>query len=122
MEHLTPTRLELFQAANRDLESFLQRVDQLVHGAGEIDADQWQAVRRLVASLAPDVPEASLQAAADPLLDAQLRAYAANLRALEASLNQVRCVMLARRAHTDAAQRHVDGLRSWVNAYRQTAP
>jgi len=113
---------ELFQAANRELGSFLERIDRLVHGAGEIHASELRSVCRLVAALEPDVNAASRSASGDQLLRAQLKLYADNLKTIDASLHRVRCVMLARRARVDAAQRHVNGLRGWMNAYRRTSP
>ena len=109
-------------AVNQELAAFLARVDALVDGTGDLRAEEWRAMRRVLESIHPALLDAARHASVDSLLRAQLDAYARNLRVLEASLNQVRCVMLARRARVDAAQRHVTGLRGWVNAYRRTAP
>jgi hypothetical protein len=111
----------LLRTVNREVRNFLGRIDGLVRGTTEIGAGELRAIRRLLEAMGPDVQEASRYSSVDALLQAQLEAYADNLRRLEASLNQVRCVMLARRARMDAAQRHVDGIRGWINAYRQTA-
>jgi hypothetical protein len=109
-------------AVNREVAGLLRRVDGLVHGTGDIGAAELRRVRRLLEAMGPEVKEALANGSVDALLRRQIETYAENLKALESSLNQVKCVMLARRARMDAAQRHVDGLRGWVNAYRQTAP
>jgi len=109
-------------AVNREVAALLRRVDGLVHGTGDVGAAELRRVRRLLEVMGPDVHDALAGGSVDAVLRHQIEAYAENLKALEASLNQVRCVMLARRARMDAARRHVNGLRGWVDAYRHTAP
>lgn len=110
------------RSVNSELRDFLERADTLVHGTGDIDAGELGVVHRLLESTGARIGEASRSAAIDAALRAELQTYADRLRALEVSLNQVRCVVLARRAQLEAAQQHMHGLRDWVNAYRQTAP
>lgn len=107
--------------ANRELRNFLERVNHLVHGTGEIAAVDLRALGQLLKSMAPEIAASSRDASADAALQAQVREYTGNLRALQASLEQVRCVLLARRAQIEAAQQHVDGFQGWASAYRQTA-
>ncbi len=109
-------------SVNLELRNFLAQVDALLRGTGDIDAGQLRVVRRLLEATGPQIGEASQSAAADAVLRAELEAYTENLRALQASIDQIRCVMLARREQLEAAQQHMHGLRDWVNAYRRTAP
>ena len=120
-QQLPADRQILLRAINREVSNLLGRVDGLIQGRGNISAPELRAVRRLLEAASPDIEQAFCDSSVDSLLRSQLEIYAGNLRALETSLRQVRCVMLARRARMDVAQRHADGLRSWVNAYRQTA-
>jgi hypothetical protein len=108
-------------SANCELRSFLERVDALVHGTGDVDAIELRALGRLLEVMAPEIGEASRGPSVDAVLQALIREYTDNLRALQTSLDQVSCVMLARRAQIEAAQQHLDGLQGWTNAYRQTA-
>jgi hypothetical protein len=114
-------RLDRLLSANRELRGFLQRVDGLVHGTSNIDAGELRAVSRLLESMAPEIGETSPAVPVDPGLQTQVQEYIGNLRALQASLEQVRCVMFARLAQIDAARQHMNGLQSWANAYHQTA-
>jgi hypothetical protein len=114
-------RFDRFVSANRELRSFLRRVDELVHGTSDVDAAELRAVSCLLESMAPEIGETSSAAPIDSGLQTQVQEYISNLRTLQASLEQVRCVMFARLAQIDAARQHMNGLQSWTNAYRQTA-
>jgi hypothetical protein len=114
-------RIDRFLSANRELRNFLERVDAMVHGTGDIGPGELRAIGRLLETMAPEIDEASHGVSADAGLQAQFQEYVGNLRALQASLEQVRCVMFARLTQIDAARQHMDGLQGWANAYRQTA-
>ena len=114
-------RLDRFLSANRELRNFLERVDGMVHGTGDVGPGELRAIGRLLETMAPEIGEVSLDVFADAALQAQIQEYVGNLRALQASLEQVRCVMFARLTQIDAARQHMDGLQGWANAYRQTA-
>jgi|SRR6267378_386334 len=118
---MPPARADRFLSANCELRNFLQRVDALVHGTGEVGPGELRAIGRLLETMTPDIGEASHPVSADAALQAQIQEYVGNLRALQASLEQVRCVMFARLTQIDAARQHMDGLQGWANAYRQTA-
>jgi uncharacterized protein with von Willebrand factor type A (vWA) domain len=107
---------------NLEVNRFRERVDRLIHGTADLGAPELRRLRRLLESMAPDVREAIATESIDRDLRAELDVYAENLKALDASLQQVRCVMLSRQAHMAAANCHVSGMRGWLNAYRQTAP
>ena len=118
---MPPGRLDRFLSANRELRNFLERVDGMVHGTGDVGPGELRAIGRLLETMAPEIGEASHAVSADAALQAQTQEYVGNLRALQASLEQVRCVMFARLTQIDAARQHMDGLQGWANAYRQTA-
>jgi hypothetical protein len=110
----------LFADANHKLHVFLERADGLVHGTTDVSAEDLRALGRLLETMAPQMAEVSHNDS-DAVLQEQVQRYIANLRSLQVSLEQIRCVMLARRAKLDSARLHVEGVRSWANAYRQTA-
>lgn len=114
-------RHDRFLSANRELRNFLERVDALVHGTSDVGVDELRALGCLLEAMAPEMGEASLAVSVDTVLQAQIQEYIGNLRELQASLEQVRCVMFARLAQIDSARQHIDGFRGWVDAYRQTA-
>jgi hypothetical protein len=113
-------RLNRFLSANRELRNFLERLDAMVHGTGEVGPGELRAIGRLLEIMSPEIGEASHAVSADAALQAQIQEYVGNLRALQASLERVRCVMFARLTQIDAARQHMDGLQGWANAYRQT--
>jgi len=118
---MPPGRFDRFLSANRELHNFLERVDGMVHGIGDVGPGELRAIGRLLETMAPEIGEASHAVSADVALQPQIQEYVGNLRALQASLEQVRCVMFARLTQIDAARQHMDGLQGWANAYRQTA-
>jgi hypothetical protein len=107
-------------SANRELRSFLARVDGMVHGTADIGAGDLRELGRLLRSMAPEISEGSSHVSVDAALRALIQEYTGNLRALQSSLDQVRCVMLARRVQMEAAGQRLQGLQSWTSAYRQT--
>ena len=107
-------------SANRELHSCLERMDALVHGKSDIGADELRALGQLLEATTPEVSEAKRNVPVDAVVQSQVQEYIGNLRALQVSLEQVRCVMLARRADLDVARQHIQGLQGWVDAYRQT--
>lgn len=118
---MPPGRLDRFLSANRELRNFLDRVDAMVHGTGDVGPGELRAIGRLLEAMSPEIGEASPAVSGDAPLQGQILEYIGNLRALQVSLEQVRCVMFARLTQIDAARQHMDGLQGWANAYRQTA-
>jgi hypothetical protein len=108
-------------SANSEIRTFLERVAALVHGTGDLDASDLNGLGRLLETMAPEIARVSGGGAVENAIQDQIQMYTDNLRALQAALNQIRCVMLARREQIEAAQQHMSGLRGWVNAYRQTS-
>jgi hypothetical protein len=112
---------ELFVSANHELRAFLTRTEGLVHGTSDMDAEDLRALGRLLQRVAPEMEASSRIGNSDMALEEQVQLYIANLRSLQVCLEQVRCVMLARRSKLEAARQHIEGVQSWANAYRQTA-
>jgi len=114
-------RVNLFFSSNQELSAFLSRAEALVHGTGDVGWEELAALGRLLNTMAPEMAEAAHPDFADAALQEQVQRYVAHLRSLQVALEQVRCVMLARRAKLDAARQHVEAVQGWANAYRQTA-
>jgi len=115
---------ERVNAANRELNEFLRKVDGLSKGTEAITEHDLQSLSQLLSTLAPEVAKVlNTSAPAQGRQDDQqgeLLGYFENLRTLQTALETVRCVMLARKTELDGARRHLHGLQSWVNAYNQT--
>ena len=114
-------RYDHLLSANRELRNFLERVDALTQDAADVDASDLRALHRLVDAMAPEICKPSIGDIADAALQSQIQEYRRNLRALQTSLEQVRSVMLARRAQIEIAREHVDHFQNWADAYQQTA-
>jgi predicted nucleic acid-binding Zn-ribbon protein len=111
---------ERFLTANNELRDFLQRVENLVQGCGNITEGDLQAVSRRLANLAPEIGDAAHSETLDASLRHEVAEYVKNLRALQSALEKVRCVMLTRKMQIESQRQHLTGLQGWVNAYQQT--
>jgi hypothetical protein len=114
-------RNELFASANLELLAFLSQADGLVQGTSDLGAEDLRAIGRLLETMAPEMAKSPRNGCDDAGAREQVQRYISNLRSLQVSLEQVRCVMLARRAKLEAARQHVEGVRGWADAYRQTS-
>jgi hypothetical protein len=108
------------RAASRELCSFLQRVENLAAGKNDIGPDDLSRIKALLHTVGAVISNSQHAIAADPDLQVLLKEYASNLRATQKALEQVQCVMLARRAQMDQERGRIDQFQSWANAYRQT--
>jgi hypothetical protein len=117
---MPPGRHDHFLSANRELRNFLERVDAMVHGTGDVGPGELRAIGRLLETMAPEIGEASHTVSADAALQAQTQEYVKNLRAFLGALEKVRSIMLARRAQLKAAKGQTGGLHGWVHARPQT--
>lgn len=119
-ERLQDLKHERFAAANEELRGFLRRVDGMVGGTGTVSEGDVRSVSQRIANLAPEVGDASRGADLDESVRLEIGEYVRNLRALQAALEKVRCVMLARKVQIESAKRHVEGVKGWVEAYTHT--
>jgi len=117
MEH---PKYKRFSAANEELRGFLRRADGLANGTASISEGDLKSLSQRIANLAPEVGEASRGETLDEILQNEIAEYVKNLRALQTSLEKVRCIMLARKVQIESAKRHLDGVQNWVKAYNQT--
>jgi len=111
---------ERFLAANQELRDFLKRAEGLTIGTATISEGDLQSLSRRLSNLAPELGDASHSETLDASLRGEVAEYVNNLRALQVSLEKVRCVMLTRKLQIENERRHLVGLQGWVNVYRQT--
>ena len=117
---LPPARHKRFLAANRELRAFLRRAEGLASWADTASEEELRTIWRRLVELAPEVKDISSCETLDAEIQAEIAAYVKNLRALQQAAETIRCVMLARQAELRAAKKHLEGLQSWLCAYRQT--
>ena len=106
-------------SANHELRAFLKRVEGLVQGRGDIGADDLRALGAVLRSVAADI-RGTQRGVSDAELQALVREYAGSLQAAQTALEQVRCVMLSRRAKMEGERSRVSRLQGWAEAYRHT--
>lgn len=109
-----------FASANKELSDFLAKVDCLTRGTESITERDLQNLSQRLATLAPEVGDASRGATLDKSLQDEIGRYVTNLRALQSALETLHCIMLARKLQLEAAKRHLDGVQNWVHTYSQT--
>lgn len=111
---------EEFYTANRELQDFLQRAEGLANGTGTVTEQELKTIWVRLVNLAPEVSGSSRGGTLTADLPKEVAEYVNNLHTLREALEKVRSVMTARRAQLEAAKRHIDDLRGWINAYHQT--
>jgi hypothetical protein len=111
---------ERFLAANEELRDFLRRAEGLTAGTSTISEGDLKALSRRLSNLAPEVGDASHGETLDASLRNEVAEYVNNLRALQVSLEKIRCVMLTRKMQIEAERDHLGGLQDWFSAYHQT--
>jgi hypothetical protein len=111
---------EAFVSANQELSKFLRKVDCLANGTGSVTEADLLSLSRRIEALSQEVHNYPLAETVGDGVPNEVSEYVKNLRAVQAALETVRCVMLARKTQLDGAKRHLRGVQGWVNAYRQT--
>ena len=109
-----------FLAANEELRDFLRRAEGLSTGSLTISEGDLKSLSLRLSNLAPEVGDASHSETLDDGLRSEVAEYVNNLRALQVSLEKVRCVMLTRKIQLEIERGHLDGMQGWVSAYHQT--
>jgi hypothetical protein len=106
--------------ANSKLRELLLRARDALVGRHNFNVEDVRAIAEPVAQMAPIVADAARLRVLQPDLDGQLEAYAANLGELQITLEHVRFMLIARRAHLAAARSHLETFGLWAATLRQT--
>ena len=111
---------ERFVAANQELRGFLRRTEAFARGTGTVTERELKTILARLQNLGPEVGDASRSETLDAQSRVEIAEYVRNLLALQRTVENIRRVMLCRRAQLKAAKSHLDGLQSWIHAYQQT--
>lgn len=117
MEDATVRRV---RQANELLQLFLRRIGEALSGRGNFTVEDVRSIAGPVRAMAPLVSSSEPLCAARPELQQEFEAYARNLTAMDQALDRVRCVLLARRTQIEAQCGHLETVRLWADAWRQT--
>jgi hypothetical protein len=119
---MNTTLLEKVRGSNSKLRGMLRRVSEALAGRANFGVEEVREIAEPVANMAPVVAQAAEHRAANPEIRNELDHYAQNLVELNAALERVRCVMLARCASMEAQRGHLATVGLWASAWQQTQP
>jgi hypothetical protein len=108
------------RGANMKLRALLFHTREALAGRGNFTSDHVRAIADPVSRMAPIVAEANRLRTIHPDLDGELEAYAGNLNEMQTALEQMRFMLIARRASLEAMRGHVETLGMWTAALRST--
>jgi len=110
---------ERFQAANFELESFLEKADPASAPCPSIDPAELHRIWLRMVELAPKVSRTARPGGVDRR-PPEIQRYMDNLRALRERLESLRGEMLARQAQLGQARTQLERLEGFVLAYQKT--
>jgi len=111
---------ERVRGANAAVRALLGRAREALAGRCDFSIQEVRAIAEPVAQMAPIIEQRQHLRTIEPDLDGQLEAYAATLGELQTTLEQVRFMLLARRAQMAATRAHLQTFGLWAAALRQT--
>lgn len=112
--------LQRVRGANTKLNSLLLHTREALAGRSTFDAADVRAISEPVGQMGPLIEEAKLLRTSDADLNAQLETYAGNLAEMQVVLEQMRFMLIARRAHIEAMRGHLETLGLWSATLRMT--
>jgi hypothetical protein len=108
------------QSANLRLREILSRAREALEGRQDFTIQEIRALSEPLREMREIVSRSSDLRTADAELDADLKRYGATLEELQTSLEQVRFMLIARKAHLSAAHGHIERVALWTEALKQT--
>jgi hypothetical protein len=108
------------RAANEQLGRSLARIDEALAGRAAFTSEDLRAIAQPVRAMAAVIARAEQLRAAVPGLQHELEIYSRNLRDMDRAFERVRCLLLSRCAQIEARRGHLDSVRLWADAWRQT--
>jgi hypothetical protein len=108
------------RTANEQLGRSLARIEEALAGRAAFTSQDLRAIAEPVRAMAPVISRAEQLRAALPGLQDELEIYSRNLREMDRAFDRVRCLLLSRCAQIEARRGHLDSVRLWADAWRQT--
>lgn len=112
--------VECVRGANAKLRTLISRMSDSLGGRGNFGVVDVREIAEPVGMMQPIVADAEQLRTIHPDLNGELEAYAGNLGEMQVALEQMRFMILARRAHIEAMRSHVETLGMWTAAVRLT--
>jgi hypothetical protein len=111
---------EQIQEANTLLGSLLFHAREALSGREDFTFESIQAISLPLKEMAPLVARAAEMRAAGSELTKDLQEYSETLRLLQATLEQVQFMLLARQTSLEAARSHSETMNLWAERLNQT--
>jgi hypothetical protein len=108
------------QSANSRVQEILSRARGALEGREDFTAQEIRALSEPLREMREIVSRSADLRATDAALDAELDRYGATLEELQTNLEQVRFMLLARKAHLSATHGHIERVTLWTEALKQT--
>lgn len=108
------------RSANEKLRGLISRMRDSLGGRGNFGVVDVREIAEPVEMMQSIVSDAERLRTIHPDLNGELEAYAGNLGEMQVALEQMRFMILARRAHIEAMRSHVETLGMWTAAVRLT--
>jgi hypothetical protein len=108
------------QSVNSKVREILLCMRGALEGRQDFTVQEIRALSESLREMREIVSRSADLRTADAVLDAELSGYAATLKELQTSLEQVRFMLLARKAHLSAAHGHIERITLWTEALKQT--
>ena len=112
--------VEQVRDANAKLRLLISRTRDSLAGRCNFTAGDVRAIAEPVGSAQPIIDEAATLRTTRPDLDAELETYKQNLKEVQVALEQMRVMLMARRAHIESARGHLATLSMWNATLRLT--
>ena len=106
--------------ANARLRALVSRTRNALAGRGSFTVTDIRAISEPVTAVKPIVGDAEKLRTIHPELTVELQTYKGNLEEIQTALEQMRVMLIARRAHIEAARGHLATLGMWNATLRLT--
>lgn len=110
----------LARAANEQLGRSLARIEEALAGRAAFTSEDLRTIAQPVRAMAPVISRAEQLRVTVPGLPQELEIYARNLRDMDRAFDRLRCLLLSRCAQIEVRRGHLDSVRLWADAWRQT--
>ena len=108
------------QNANLRLREVLSRARGALEGRQDFTVQEIRELSEPLREMREIVSRSAELRAADAEMDSELASYSETLKELQTSLEQVRFMLIARKAHLSAAHGHIERITLWTEALKQT--
>jgi hypothetical protein len=111
---------EQIQEANATLSTFLFEAREALDGRRTFTGEEIRAISKPLGQIQPILSQILGLRATDSALSASLATYEKTLTELQATVEQLRFMLLARQGQLGAARSHFEAVNLWVAAFKQT--